>query len=49
VVITKNHTCVSPEVTHFFKQRRTLWHQMFGDTSKSIAYLRTLAWIVIGS
>jgi len=28
VVTSKNHTCASPEVTHSFKLRRTLWHYM---------------------
>jgi len=41
--------CVSAEVTHSFKLRRTLWHNMFGDAAKSIVYLRILASIIIGS
>jgi len=39
VVITNNHKCVSPDVTPFFKLRRTLLHYMFGDVSKNVIYL----------
>ena len=39
VVITNNHKCVSPDVTHSFKLRRTLLNYMFGDVSKNIIYL----------
>jgi len=41
--------CVSGEVTHSFKSRRTLWHCMFGDVTKSMVYIQTLATIIIGS
>jgi len=49
VVITKNLcTCVSPEVTHSLKLRRTLWNDMCGDATKSIVCLRTLASAITG-
>ena len=33
-------TCASPEVTHSFKLRLTLWHYMFSDATKSIVCLQ---------
>ena len=44
LVIHENlSTCVSAEVTHSFKLRPTLWHYTFGDATKGIVCLQTLA------